>query len=166
MAKNVANEVNALRQMTVAELRTRHAELFGEETPCRHKDHLWRRIAWRLQAATEGDLSDRARQRAAELANDADLRLRAPNRVVLEAAPDYTVIGRMRRPKGSGIPMPGTELTRKYKGQLIKVTVRDDGFEYDGQVYRSLSAIAQAVTGSHWNGNLFFGITDSKKGRQ
>jgi hypothetical protein len=161
MASKVAIEVNALKQMTVLELRAKHAELFGEETPCRHKDHLWKRIAWRLQAVAEGDLSDRARQRAVELADDADLRLRAPSRVILEAAPDYTVIGHMRRPKGSGIPMPGTELTRTYKGQLISVMVRDDGFQYDGQLYRSLSAIAQVVTGSHWNGYHFFGI---KKG--
>jgi hypothetical protein len=52
--------------------------------------------------------------------------------------------------------MPGTLLTREYKGQTIQVMVLDNGFEYEGQVYRSLSRIAKLVTGSHWNGYGFF----------
>jgi hypothetical protein len=55
--------------------------------------------------------------------------------------------------------MPGTVLVREYKGQTIQVTVMDRGFEYLGRVYRSLSAIAKEVTGSHWNGLYFFGLT-------
>ena len=54
--------------------------------------------------------------------------------------------------------MPGAVLTRKYRGRLIEVTVLPKGFDYEGQVYRSLSAVAQAITGSHWNGHLFFGL--------
>ena len=55
--------------------------------------------------------------------------------------------------------MPGTTLSRKYKGRTILVRVLRRGFEYEGKVYRSLSAVAKAVTGSHWNGYLFFGLT-------
>ena len=55
--------------------------------------------------------------------------------------------------------IPGTVLTRTYRGTHVAVTVLADGFEYAGQTYRSLSAIAKAVTGSHWNGYLFFGLT-------
>jgi hypothetical protein len=55
--------------------------------------------------------------------------------------------------------MPGAVLTREYKGRTIQVTVLPSGFDYDGQVYRSLSAVAKAVTGSHWNGHLFFNLT-------
>lgn len=60
--------------------------------------------------------------------------------------------------------MPGTVLARPYKGRMITVTVRDprNSFEYEGEVYRSLSAVAKAVTGSHWSGNLFFGIAPGK----
>ncbi len=54
------------------------------------------------------------------------------------------------------LPPPGTVLRRPYKGRTVLITVLDDGFEYEGDVYRSLSAVAKAVTGSHWNGNLFF----------
>ncbi len=59
--------------------------------------------------------------------------------------------------------MPGAVLTREYKGERISVTVLDKGFEYDGDVYRSLTAVARAVTGSHWNGYHFFGL--NKNGR-
>ncbi len=75
---NVAKEVAALQRMTVAELRERYEEVFGEACRSHHKQWLVRRIAWRMQANAEGDLSERARKRAAELANDADLRMKAP----------------------------------------------------------------------------------------
>ena len=54
-------------------------------------------------------------------------------------------------------------LTKTYKGKHVAVTVLPDGFKYAGQTYRSLSAVAKAVTGSHWNGLLFFGLTSAKK---
>src|SRR5262249_26372487 len=74
----LADEITALERLTVPELRGRYAELFGEATRVGHKVWLLKRIAWRLQALAEGDLSERARQRALELANDADLRVLAP----------------------------------------------------------------------------------------
>jgi hypothetical protein len=75
---NILNEVAALQRLTVGQLRQRFAELFGEATPASNRTWLVKRIAWRLQAIAEGDLSERARQRAAQLANDADLRLSPP----------------------------------------------------------------------------------------
>jgi hypothetical protein len=72
MLLNVGKEVAVLKRMTVRELRVRYAEVFGEETRAGNKPWLVKRIAWRLQSLAEGDLSDRARQRAAELANDAE----------------------------------------------------------------------------------------------
>ena len=78
MHVNVAKEVAALEAITVAELRVRYAQVFGEETRVGNKAWLIKRIVWRLQALAEGDLSERARRRAAELANDADLRLSPP----------------------------------------------------------------------------------------
>jgi hypothetical protein len=56
------------------------------------------------------------------------------------------------------LPIPGTVISKVYKGTVIDVNVLDKGFEYDGKVYRTLSAIAGAVTGQHWNGYLFFGL--------
>ena len=65
---NIAKEVSAMERMTVDELRRKYAEVFGERTNGRHKQWLVKRIAWRMQANAEGDLSERARQRALELA--------------------------------------------------------------------------------------------------
>jgi hypothetical protein len=75
---NVENEVDALQQMSTGELRERYAEVFGEEPRSRHKAYLIRKVAWRLQANAEGDLSERARRRAEELAVDADVRTTPP----------------------------------------------------------------------------------------
>lgn len=76
MNLNVDKELASLRRMSVGQLRVRYAEVFGEATRSRHKQWLIKRILWRMQALAEGDLSERARRRAVELANDADLRLR------------------------------------------------------------------------------------------
>ena len=77
MELNVGKEIAVLKRMTVGELRERYAEVFGEETHARNKQWLVKRVIWRLQSMSEGNLSERARTRAAELANDADLRRRA-----------------------------------------------------------------------------------------
>src|SRR5207247_1390703 len=87
MHVNVAKEVVALEAMTVNELRAKYAQVFGEETRVGNKAWLVKRIIWRLQALAEGDLSERARRRAAELAQDADLRLSPPRRKQAASAP-------------------------------------------------------------------------------
>jgi hypothetical protein len=154
---NIAKEVAALKRMTVKELRAKYSEVFGEETPGNNKPWLIKRIAWRLQALAEGDLSERARQRAAELANDADLRMTPPRTIPLAvAAPERTKIATLRVKADQRLPMPGSILTRVYKGETLQVHVLADGFEFEGQRYKSLSAVAKAVTGSHCNGFLFF----------
>jgi hypothetical protein len=153
--------MTALEVMTLAELRTRYAELFDEPTRSRHRQGLMRRIVWRLQALAEGDLSDRARRRAEELANDADLRLSAPRPKTLP--PPFLAAASRPAPAGNGLPAPGTILTRLYKGRLLEVTVLADGFAYGGQRFATLSAVAKQITGSHWNGFHFFGLT--KQGR-
>ena len=84
----VIKEIEALRKMTVGGLRQRYDEEFDEESRSNHKDYLFRRIAWRLQAQAEGDLSERARRRAMEIANDADLRIRAPQQMAARRASD------------------------------------------------------------------------------
>jgi hypothetical protein len=76
MKSTMAARIRALQEMTVPELRAKYREVFGEETRSRHKEFLWKQIAWRLQALEEGDLSERARRRAGEIANDADVRVR------------------------------------------------------------------------------------------
>src|SRR5450759_5611834 len=74
METAVLMEIEKLRRASLSALREKYREVFGEATECWHRQHLFRRIAWRLQALAEGDLSERARQRAGEIARDADLR--------------------------------------------------------------------------------------------
>ncbi len=159
--KAVAAEVMALQEMTVNELRVRYLDLFGEETKARNKTWLFRACAWRIQELAYGGLSERAKQRAKEIVRESDVRPRPRDGVPTIPGTKMKVIAFQPKPV-SNDPLPGTVLTRPYKGQEIRVRVLDDGFEYEGQPYRSLSAVAKAVTGSHWNGRLFFGL---KKGR-
>jgi hypothetical protein len=150
MTPAIAKQVDALGDMTLVELQERYGEVFGEQTTSRHKGHLRKRITWGLQAREEGGLSERALRRAEELANEVDLRMLAPGR---------TVVGHFKPSQDRRLPMPGAVLVREYQGRTVTVTILNDGFEYEGQVFRSLSAVAKAVTGSHWNGLLFFGLT-------
>jgi hypothetical protein len=152
MSPNVARELAALQRLTVPQLRLRYAEAFGETTNANNRAWLVKKIAWRFQAQAEGGLSERARQRAAELANDADLRANPPKDLPLPM-PEMPA---PRPQTDDRLPPAGTVLTRRYKGAVVQVKVLADGFEYQGQVYPSLSAVAKAITGSHCNGFLFF----------
>ena len=161
MELNVGREIAVLQRMTVKQLRQRYAEVFDEETNGRNKAWLVKRVAWRMQAQAEGGLSDRARKRALELADDADLRMNPPPMKAASVGSTSTVL---RFPQDDRLPPPGTVITRKYKGEVLQVRVRPDGFEYEGEVFASLSAVAKAITGSHCNGYLFFRLGDQKGG--
>ena len=160
--QTVSQQLAALSGMGVGALRQRYVEVFGEPSRSGNKAYLFKKLAWRLQSLAEGGLSERAKRRAGELARDADLRTTVPRPPAATVdAPARTVM--MKAPSSDGrdrLPIPGTVLTRTYRGAHVAVTVLADGtFDYAGQTYRSLSAIARAVTGSHWNGYLFFGLT-------
>jgi hypothetical protein len=159
MSVNVAKEVAALRKMTMRELRSRYAEAYGERTNANNKAWLLKRIVWRLQANSEGDLTERARRRAAELANDADLRLAPPKPKEVLPTEGQTRIASISVNRGDRLPPIGSVITREYKGQTLRVTVLADGFEFEGERYKSLSAVAKAVTSQHMNGFLFFRLT-------
>src|SRR5262245_26787308 len=94
MGLNIDRAVTAMRKMTVADLRAKYEEVCSEPTRSGNKDWLVRRIAWRMQANAEGGLSERARRRAMELANDAELRLKAPTRIRLTPDDGQRKIGR------------------------------------------------------------------------
>jgi hypothetical protein len=157
MSPHIEKEVARLQQMTVAELQTRYAELFGEPTRTGNKGWLIKRNAWRWQAVAEGDLSERARQRARELACEADLRLSPPRQQVSRSPGLRAVLSSAALPAPDNrLPPPGTVLVRRYKGEALQVKVLPDGFAYQGETYDSLSAVSKAITGSHCNGFLFF----------
>jgi hypothetical protein len=162
---NVAKEVAAMERMTVDQLRAKYADVFGEPTNGRNKRWLIKRIAWRMQANAEGDLSERARRRAMELANDADLRMTPPRERKPAPISEVQTATVTKPVAATSSLLPGTALKREYKGQTIRVMVLADGFEYLGERYKSLSAVAKAVTGQHWSGRLFFGLRQNGGGR-
>jgi hypothetical protein len=165
LTTTVLNEIERLRRATVAELRERHRAVFGEDTGSRNREQLFRKIAWRLQALEEGDLSERARARAAEIARDADVRMIAPRgffggeKSARLTAPQKDGGGREDR----RLPIVGTLIERQFQGRKHWVEVEADGFRYEGRRHRSLSAVAREITGTRWNGLAFFGLTAASK---
>ena len=154
-------EIEALERENVGKLRERYLEVFGEPPGSHHRLALIRRLAWRLQALAEGDLSERARGRANLIARDADLRMVAPSDFfTISGERIRTVQGdRNRRDQDRRLPMPGALLSRKWKERTILVEVLAKGLRYENRYYPSLSAIATEVTGTRWNGLAFFGLT-------
>jgi len=163
MDPQINGAVQQLPRLTVTALKTNYRELFGEDPKSAHKQFLVRRIAWRLQAKAEGELSERARRRARQIAEEGDLGLQLPQHPALlspsTAGPPGENFRRDRR-----LPPRGSLLRRSYRGQEVIVKVLEDGFEYEDQNYRSLSAIARRVTGTRWNGLLFFGLAERRNG--
>src|SRR5712692_2430118 len=107
----IEKEVAILERMTTRDLQTRYAEVFREGTRVHNRTWLIKRIAWRIQALAEGDLSERARQRAAELANDADLRLSPPKLKPVGSAPERISTTSLRFKLDDRLPLPGTIIT-------------------------------------------------------
>jgi hypothetical protein len=162
MDPSVIRTMEELQHLKIPVLKKRYRELFGEESKSSNKQFLFRRICWRLQANAQGDLSERARRRAADIADDRDLRIRAPKEFVARPDSVSESVNRARPPKDHRVPGPGTLLTRRLGDRQIVVKVLSDGFEYESRCYRSLSAIAREVTGTRWNGLLFFGLTERR----
>ena len=165
-AATVRAEIESLRHMTVGQLKDKYREVFCEESRSNHKQFLFRRIAWRIQANAEGGLTERARRRALEIANDADLRIRAPKNFLKEAVDNNRAIESRVSPMADPrLPAPGTVLVRRYQGKDVVVRVREDAFECDGRTYLSLSAAVREATGTRWNGFAFFDL-GGKPGRK
>ena len=162
MDPTVIRSIEELANSKIPALKKRYRELFGEESKSSNKSFLFRRVAYRLQANAEGDLSERARRRAADIADDRDLRVRAPKEFIARPEPGFGSIDRKGPPKDGRLPGPGTVLTRRLGDRQIVVTVLAEGFEYESRRYRSLSAIAREVTGTRWNGLLFFGLAERR----
>ena len=158
-------QIDELQRAPIAQIRARYREVFGEEPRSKHRQHVFRQLAWRLQALSEGGLSEAARQRALEIANASDVRMLPARGFLAEtsaaAAPSRANHCRLDR----RIPAPGAILKRDYEGRTIQVKVLVDGFEHEGQCYGSPSAIASEVTGTRWNGLAFFRLAGARRGK-
>ena len=140
LPKRLLAQINALQTMTTEELRDECARLVGKRPgPAARAKFLRRFVAYKLQEAFYGPLSP-----SAEAALDAAAEKEKP-----------------AEPKP--VAQDGPRLVREWKGVKHVVTVRDDGsFEYAGRIWGSLSAIARAITGTRWNGPLFFGLKKAR----
>lgn len=157
MAVDVSDQLAALETMNVPQLKAKYEEVFNEPARSGNKQWLYKRTAWGIQAQAFGGISERARERALEIANDADLRLKAPKGFVFATAAK-PVKAPKKPTEDARLPTPGTVLTKTYKRKKVSVEVLRDGFLCEGKTYTSLSAVAKAITGQHWNGYGFFGL--------
>lgn len=160
-------ELQRIQRLSVNELRLEWSKLFdGEPCRSRNRSFLVKRLCWRTQELRHGGLSDRAKIRIAELATDTWARSRTPREALQDAtaANVKSITEETLRPKRDPrLPSPGTVITRQYKGRELRLTVHEDHFELDGQSFGSLSEAARHVTGSRWNGRLFWGLTQRRR---
>jgi hypothetical protein len=131
----------ALRTAPIADLKQQWRTLYGKEPPAFSRSYIESRLAYRIQELAYGGLRPETRKRLEALGE----RLDGGNAV-------------LRRIRADNRPLPGTQLIREYDGVQHVVTVRADDFEYEGRSYQSLSAIARHITGTRWNGWVFFGL--------
>lgn len=157
MKENISEQIQALKSTTLPEIQKRYEELFNAaEAPCVNKPYLIKKIAYKLQETTYGGLSDNARAQIAELIEKYDpVNNKTLRPQVVSAGKNVVSIPFLRDKR---LPIPGTIIYKKYKGQNIHVKVLEKGFEYKDKYYRSLTAIAYDITGAHWNGFSFFSL--------
>lgn len=154
--KVLAREIGQIQGFGLSELRTKHLGLFGEEPKSKNLPFLRRKIGFRIQEDLEGGLSEAARERIRELVPARQGSVVTPQAQVLPlVVANRPVRTTSRDPR---LPAAGSTLSRTFKGFTHEVQVTEDGFTYRGRWYRSLSAIAREITGSSWNGFLFFGL--------
>jgi hypothetical protein len=146
MSDTVLARLSALKTTSTPDLKQQWRELFGKEPPPYNRRFLESRLAYRIQELAYGGLKPETIERLKTLAEDLD-------------GGDPT---RRRRRSGQDRPLAGTRLIREYQGVEHCVTVRDNDFEYQGRPYKSLSAIARAITGTRWNGLVFFGLRNPR----
>jgi len=143
MADAVLAQLAAIKAAHVADLKQKWRDLFDREPPPYNRRFLENRLAYRIQELAYGGLSEETLERLDALADE------------LEGKP-------RRRHSLANRPIAGTRLIREWKGVEHSVTVRQEGFEYQGRPYKSLSAIARQITGTRWNGLVFFGLKNTR----
>ena len=153
MQETLSTQIEALKETPIRELQKQYKELFKDEgITALQKTYLQRKIAYKLQELGRGGLSVKARQRLEELIQEYE----PINNKALR--PDTPAIKQPAPVKDRRLPIPGTIITKKYKGSSYQVKVLEKGFEYTGKIYRSLTAVAKEISGAHWNGYLFFNL--------
>lgn len=156
MQENLLTKIMNLKESSLEELKEKYSELFeNKPAPSNNKTYLWKKIAYRLQELEYGGLSVETQGKIQELIQKYDP---VNNKAVRpegipENKPKKTNLSRNKR-----LPIPGTVITKEYKGISLQVKILESGFEYNSKAYKTLTAIAKEVTGAHWNGYLFFNL--------
>ena len=135
----VSRKLAALSDLTAEQLRGEWRRAYRSQSPRLSRDLLVRMVAYRIQELACGALS------------------KASQRQLLAATKELESNGYVVPDAGTRLK-PGTKLIREWHGRTHTVTVAEDGFEYAGKAYTSLTKIAQAITGAHWSGPRFFGL--------
>jgi hypothetical protein len=162
---DMPSQLAALETMNVPALAEKYRELYGEPTRSRNRAYLKKRLAWRIEASFQGDLSQGAIARIQQLGDQLPERWQkrlgqpanAADATSADAPPTQMVLA-ATEPRDPRVPPPGTVISRVFNGKTHEVTVCVAGFEYEGRQYKTLSAIANQIAGSRWNGYLFFGL--------
>src|SRR3954452_1952843 len=141
MKDSVLSQLAGLKDAPAPALRAKWRELFDTEPPAYNRRFLEIRLAYRIQELAYGGLSQQTLERLRAMAKQYATR----NAAERKARPTHR-------------PITGTKLIREWQGVEHCVTVRSDDFEYLGRPYKSLSSVAHEITGTKWNGWVFFGL--------
>lgn len=144
--ESVVAQLAALKRMTVVELKTKWESLFDAPAPNNSRSYLELRLGYRIQELTLGGLSRETRRTLDLLADEIEGKIGRKS-----------IIADFRN------PVVGTRLVREWGGVEHTVTVIKDGFDWQGQKFKSLSAAARAITGTQWNGYRFFGLREARR---
>lgn len=139
----------ALKTASTVELKTQWRDLFGAEPPSFNRRYLESRLGYRIQELAYGGLKPETLRRLQRLAAESVGKRKGKDRGRGSAQPEL-------------LPITGTRLLREWQGVEHVVTVTADGFEWQGRPYRSLSAVARAITGTRWSGPVFFGLRNHR----
>jgi hypothetical protein len=139
MTNAILIQVTELPTMPTPTLKALWRDLNGTEPPPYNRTFLVKRLAYRIQELAFGGLSVKAERRLDDLIDELDGKKKS-------------------KPKDMTAPVIGTKLIREWQGVMQEVTALADGFEWQGRRFKSLSAVARAITGTRWNGPLFFGL--------
>ena len=153
MRGDILNQILALKEMKSEELLRKYLEIFDDQRPkINNAEYLRKKISYRIQEIAHGGLSEDAKTRLEQLITVYDP---INNRLLRKTTGKESGV-KIKRDRR--LPIPGSIITKIYKGVEIKIKVLEKGFEYDGKTYRTLSQVANVLSGNHWNGYLFFGL--------
>jgi len=152
MAETNLTEIMELKEKSLGELKAKYEELFpGQKAPSNNKVFLWRKIAYRIQELQQGGISGENQSKVEQLIQQLDP-------INNKALRPESMQEKQPKSRDKRLPIPGTVVIKEYKGTKLEIKVLESGFEFQNKTFKSLSAIAKAVTGAHWNGYLFFGL--------